>query len=219
MALTGSFRQATVLTGGAVAAAALIMLRQWLTLFDNQRLYASLEEEAAELERLREIASYQANHDELTGLLNRRAWFARAEAPAVQSIALLDIDNFKQINDRFGHLAGDAVLKTIGQQLRQLLPAQAVVGRVGGEEFAAAFPDAEAVALVRCSAALSMIASSPIQVAGDSLIVTLSAGISGRASGIDPEAGLRASYAQADLALYEAKRAGRNRAAAPRLVA
>lgn len=220
MAVTGSFSQrATVLTGGAVLAAALIMLRQWLTLFDNQRLYASLEEEAAELERLRELAAYQAEHDELTGLLNRRAWFAAAEAVTVQSIALLDIDDFKQVNDRLGHPAGDAVLKAVSMKLQELLPAAVAIGRVGGEEFAAAFPYAESIALVRCRAALRAIASSPIQLANNAVTVTLSAGIAGWATGLHPEVGLRATYERADLALYEAKRAGRNRAATPRLAA
>jgi diguanylate cyclase (GGDEF)-like protein len=220
MAFTGSWGQrATVLTGGAVVAAALIMIRQWLTLFDNQRLYASLEEEAAELERLRGVAAYQAEHDELTGLLNRRAWFAAAESPRVRTIALLDIDNFKHVNDRFGHPAGDVVLRSVSKRLRDLLPEGVVLGRVGGEEFAAAFPEVEAAALVHCRAVLRGIARYPIQLPNDSVTVTLSAGVSGWPVGLPRDGGLRATYERADAALYEAKRAGRNRVVSPRLVA
>lgn len=220
MAFTGSFSQrATALTVGAIVATALIMLRQWLTLFENQRLYVSLEAEAAKLERLRELAAYQAEHDELTGLLNRRAWFAAAGAQSIRSIALLDIDHFKMVNDRFGHPAGDAVLKAVSTRLRELLPPDVALGRVGGEEFAAAFPDAEDLAATRCRAVLRDISQFPVMVEDAAITVTLSAGIASWSVKGDRNASLQATYELADRTLYEAKRAGRNRAATARRVA
>ena len=220
MASTGSFtRIAAELRAGAIIAVGLIMLRQWLTLFENQRLYVSLEAEAAELDRLREAAAYQAEHDELTGLLNRRAWFAAAESRGCGAIAIFDIDNFKSINDRFGHPVGDAVLQAIGRRLRDLVPAGVPLGRIGGEEFAAAFADGEQAALDQCRSVLESIATSPIWYGSTALTVTLSAGVTAWSAGTDAAASLQTTYEVADRTLYEAKRQGRNRATTPRLAA
>ena len=220
MASTGSFTQtAAELRAGAMLAVGLIMLRQWLTLFENQRLYASLEAEAAELERLRKDAAYQAEHDELTGLLNRRAWFAAAESRERGAIAIFDIDNFKSINDRFGHPVGDAVLQAIACRLRELVPADVPLGRIGGEEFAAAFADGEQAALDQCRTVLESIATSPIWYGSTALTITLSAGVTAWSTGTDRAASLQTTYEVADRTLYEAKRQGRNRATTPRLAA
>ena len=220
MASTGSFTQtAAELRGGAMIAVGLIMLRQLLTLFENQRLYASLEAEAAELDRLRGLAAYQAEHDELTGLLNRRAWFARAQAQGHGTMAIFDIDNFKSINDRLGHPVGDAVLQEVARRLREVLPVDVLLGRLGGEEFAAAFPEAENVAVARCRRALEEIAMSPVRHGGAAVSVTLSAGVAAWARDGERADGLQTTYELADRMLYEAKRSGRNRASTPSLAA
>ncbi len=86
---------------------------------------------------------YAAHHDQLTGLANRRAFFdtltaALAQGPA--SILYLDLDGFKLVNDRFGHDAGDRVLVAVAERLRADAPVEALVGRLGGDEFGIVVP-------------------------------------------------------------------------------
>jgi diguanylate cyclase (GGDEF)-like protein len=93
------------------------------------------------------------------------------------------------------------------------------LGRVGGEEFAAAFPEDEPLAAARCREALRTIAETRVTVENESMAITLSAGVAGWATSGDKDSSLQATYELADRTLYEAKHAGRNRAATPRLVA
>jgi diguanylate cyclase (GGDEF)-like protein len=212
--LTGSYRaNASVLTAGLAAGVLLVMLRQWLTLFENQRLYDALEAEAEELERLRQRAAYQATHDELTGLLNRRAWLEAAMERGRGTVLLLDIDNFKRVNDIYGHPVGDAVLRGISERLLDAFPAEAVVGRLGGEEFGVLLADSVAVARERCEAVLQTIERSLLSHRDVTLSVTLSAGAAAWSGMGDRARSLQSTYERADAALYTAKRAGRNRVA------
>ncbi|GIW17954.1 MAG: hypothetical protein KatS3mg064_1111 [Tepidiforma sp.] len=113
----------------------------------------ALEEQAQELDRLRLEAEYLANHDALTGALNRRAWFHQAAVHEPSAIAIFDIDYFKQINDTYGHPAGDVVLREVARRLEAAVGEAGVVGRIGGEEFAVFFtvPAGEArEAALRC---------------------------------------------------------------------
>lgn len=95
-----------------------------------------------------EQVRWDAEHDPLTGLLNRALFNARLEQSlkvALQSLCrvgvlLVDIDHFKEVNDLFGHHAGDALLQRYAEQLRTTLPADAVIARLGGDEFAILFP-------------------------------------------------------------------------------
>jgi diguanylate cyclase (GGDEF)-like protein len=154
----------------------------------------------------------QATLDALTGVANRRALddeLARACAYAQReqlelSIALLDVDHFKQLNDTHGHQVGDRVLRLIGTVLSQQTRASDVPARYGGEEFLIMMPgsdvEAAGVMMRRLSAAITR--------SSKELAVTISAGLAafGR-HGDTPEA----LIASADRALYAAKRAGRNR--------
>jgi len=104
------------------------------------RLRSNLEQHRGRIERLEQAAAT----DPLTGVANRRGFFDRLDArladAARQPVAFLiaDLDQFKAVNDRYGHAAGDAVLHAVAERLRETFGANAVVGRVGGDEFAVA---------------------------------------------------------------------------------
>lgn len=147
--------------------------------------------------------------DPLTGLMNRRALldFAALRRNDDAVLILFDLDRFKWINDRHGHVMGDTVLKNIASRLREEFGEVAAVCRFGGEEFAIMCVAADHLHFVsRVDNFRGRIANMPIVAQGAALRVTLSAGITiGSASDFDR------LYAEADHALYEAKKAGRNR--------
>ena len=98
----------------------------------------------AEVIRDRDL-QHRAIHDSLTGLSNRRAFLEQAQKRLdPQRLILIDIDRFKTVNDRFGHEAGDWVLVEIARLLRAHSPSDALVGRLGGEEFAILLPAEDA---------------------------------------------------------------------------
>jgi diguanylate cyclase len=149
-----------------------------------------------------------------TGLLTRAAWRRAAEAELARAsrtltplaLAMLDIDHFKQINDRFGHLAGDQVLRMAAETILSQLRPYDLAGRFGGDEVVLLLPETTArQAECVVDRVRGAVASAAAVIGAGS--VTVSAGISelgGGATGLD---GLLAA---ADAALYEAKRAGRN---------
>ncbi|WP_150623148.1 GGDEF domain-containing protein [Pandoraea captiosa] len=170
------------------------------------------------VDRMERLATY----DDLTGVLARRAFIARAEALALGtagnaplktplnaplSVAILDIDNFKSVNDRYGHASGDRALAHVASLIARSVRAGDVVGRIGGEEFAVLLPDAskaEAGRLVeRVRAA---VAESGTCVPNRDVVPTLSAGVDTFAPGDT----LATVMAGADAALYAAKANGRN---------
>ncbi|MEX0914322.1 MAG: GGDEF domain-containing protein, partial [Wenzhouxiangellaceae bacterium] len=116
-----------------------------------------------------------------------------------------DVDLFKQINDRYGHQAGDQVLRRLSALLLEQFPAPSIVGRIGGEEFAIFLPDHNRLqAYRRISEFRDRIR--PIEFEGHSIEVTLSFGLTESRK----ETRLERLRARADHALYRAKRAGRN---------
>jgi diguanylate cyclase (GGDEF)-like protein len=154
--------------------------------------------------------SYQ---DALTGLANRRRLLEALEGPVgAATLILLDVDHFKQYNDRFGHLAGDDALRRVAQALRDCAGPQVLVARYGGEEFACLLAHAEtdrALELAECIR--QAVESCEIPVPGETqrMRVTISAGIASAVLSA-PEDAL-CLLRQADLALYQAKHEGRNR--------
>ncbi len=159
----------------------------------------------------RELA-YLAEHDGLTGIANRRritSWLAEYGAAARgAALLLIDIDNFKDINDLHGHVAGDRVIRQIAATVGACIGPEAMLGRLGGDEFAVVVPGfdaADGVELAECLC--DAVAAVPIVDDVGALRVTISIGV---AVALDDD--VEASLAQADLALYEAKSAGRNRA-------
>jgi two-component system cell cycle response regulator len=161
--------------------------------------------------------------DALTGLPNRRYVMARLreglegldrDGEAV-SVAVLDIDRFKPINDTYGHLAGDRVLRGMAERMGASLRASDVAGRFGGEEFLIVMRGAdEAAALDAAERVRAALDARPfiVRETGEMLTVTLSAGVAQAVPGETAEA----LIARADAALYAAKAAGRNRVMADR---
>ncbi|KQP38327.1 diguanylate cyclase [Methylobacterium sp. Leaf104] len=155
--------------------------------------------------------------DQLTGLANRHAFFAQgARMLAGRPVSLLafDLDHFKAINDRYGHPAGDAILKLFAETARDGAGPDALLVRLGGEEFAALLPGCDRQqALSRGTAIASRFAAAAARADGPGIPATVSIGLAA------PDArDLAELLASADGALYRAKLLGRNRieAAAPR---
>ena len=180
-----------------------------------RREVAAAESRITQLKREVEAMNDLLRVDHLTGALNRRGLeeahtreASRADrCGAPLSVALIDLDNFKRLNDTAGHAAGDRVLQQVSEVLRTTLRPQDLVARYGGEEFAVVFPDtrldAALHALERVKRRLAEISlAAPTQCAA-----TFSAGVALRVTG-EP---LAALLTRADGALYAAKRAGKNR--------
>jgi diguanylate cyclase (GGDEF)-like protein len=165
-------------------------------------------------------AQQQARTDALTGLLNRRhlderlqeAFEAARRHGRRLAVALCDIDSFKRINDRFGHLCGDEVLRRVAAVLRRGCRPADLVARYGGEEFCIVFADADAQqAATLCESLRIAVAAQDWEAVAPGLAVTLSIGLSDDLSlpGHEP------LLAAADTMLYEAKHRGKNQVRRP----
>jgi diguanylate cyclase (GGDEF)-like protein len=157
-----------------------------------------------------------ATTDSLTGLANRRAFFERAEAARLLSLRLrkpialmmLDLDHFKQINDRFGHATGDEGLALFAAAARATLRDHDILGRLGGEEFALALPGTDLDGALQAAERLRhAITEAPLITSGATYVMTVSIGV----VVIEANEALTAALARADHALYAAKSGGRNR--------
>lgn len=172
------------------------------------------------LERLRA----QAITDELTGLYNRRHLWNALEAELVRarrkrapmSVLLFDIDHFKQLNDRWGHEAGDLVLQSMAQVVRRVVRGTDIVARHGGEEFVVVMPEAgEEVALLRARQLRAKVAEMQLSYQGQPLgPITISVGVV-----VNPDASQSGEtmVREADSAMYEAKTRGRDQVVLRRL--
>ena len=157
---------------------------------------------------------HQAAHDQLTGLLTRRE-IERRLAEILQAgdrsgelvVALLDVDHFKQINDNFGHLGGDDVLRALGRVVKRSVLNGEFVGRYGGEEMLLVVDDADGHAAERILRLHLAIRHDTFNAAGKPIRVTCSIGVAWASAGDSWESLL----GRADAALYEAKGAGRDR--------
>jgi diguanylate cyclase (GGDEF)-like protein len=171
------------------------------------RIAIQHEDNQAEIERL-------AFFDPLTGLPNRALLMDRARVALQQaerdgrrmSLAVLDIDRFKTINDSLGHAAGDTLLREVGNRLRAVLRESDTISRIGGDEFVILFPDSDAnESAVAAEKALRAV-SERLELAGQVLVPTISMGIS---QFPDDARDFETLMRNADIAMYEAKRDGR----------
>ncbi|MEW5770114.1 MAG: GGDEF domain-containing protein [Pseudomonadota bacterium] len=177
----------------------------------NQRLL----DEVQVRQRLEQDLIAQVQHDELTGVTNRRRFLELARQRMLDaeaggqalSLLLLDVDYFKQINDTYGHLRADEVLRALARLCSTLLGEEALLARVGGEEFALLLEGDEAVARQRAERLRVGLWQTPIALSDASIHITVSIGVAQWRTG-EP---VPALMTRADRALQTAKYKGRNR--------
>ena len=184
----------------------------------NEEMQRQLQSAETRLQyQAREIASRseEAHTDPLTKLANRRAfdvaleegWEQHQRSETPLSLLMLDVDHFKRFNDRFGHPAGDAVLKGVAQVLQQELGNDGLVCRYGGEEFAVVFPGRTAREVARAvERCRESIAAQTISFEGAQFRITCSTGL----AELKGEEDTDEMVSRADEALYQSKKAGRN---------
>jgi diguanylate cyclase (GGDEF)-like protein/PAS domain S-box-containing protein len=176
-------------------------------------------QDITERKQLQERLAFLADHDEMTGLANRRRFreeLARGISYArryghCSAMLLLDLDNFKQVNDTLGHHIGDKLVVAVSQRLKQRLRSTDVLARIGGDEFGVFLPQSQPGQAERVAKGLlAEISEQPYEIEGHEVSAQASLGVArfdGEAGGdIDPDALLM----QADLAMYRAKNAGGN---------
>lgn len=168
-----------------------------------------------ELEKARAQLHYLATHDTLTAAYNRSYFMSRFEAEKIKaqkthaplSVMMIDVDEFKSINDCYGHVGGDIALEAIAQVIRRPLRAEDTFARYGGEEFIVLLP--ETALEQACEVAEQIrraVEAMQVSIESQTISVTVSIGISSVEHGLAPHV-----IDRADAALYEAKRNGRNR--------
>jgi diguanylate cyclase (GGDEF)-like protein len=181
----------------AVSVTVVVAVRQLVALRDNAALLDHLD--------------HQASHDALTGLANRTVLTRDTDAalaldPALVSIALIDLDDFKAINDDLGHAVGDALLTEVAARLVDHVPAGSTVVRLGGDEYAMLLcgaPDGHEATLAAVAAQLRR----PVHAKGHAMVVEASIGLAPARAGDTSDELLR----RADVAMYEAKTQGKGR--------
>jgi diguanylate cyclase (GGDEF)-like protein len=227
LASLGLHGPAWVVLAGAMCCTALVVARQVVAFADNSRLLAELDahvetlnrsegnlraalgERDALAEELRRLAFY----DHLTGLANRALFTDRLDLALAASrrhggpiaVMLIDLDDFKPVNDELGHEAGDAVLRAVSTRLRDCVRETDTVARLGGDEFVVLLDRASAEGANLVAERVVAAVAEPIAVGGRRVTVGASVGVAVHHEGQDRPDLLRA----ADAAMYTAKRAGK----------
>ncbi|MDI6102260.1 EAL domain-containing protein [Actinoplanes sp. NEAU-A12] len=194
-------RQRTVIVG-AVLIAGCVVARQLLSLRENALALRGIRRQQAELERL-------ALSDNLTGLPNRARFLValgeRLDAHQPASAVLIDVDDFKMINDTLGPAAGDQLLYQVAQRLRAQCAAGELPARLGGDEFAVLLPVDEANLAEAAASRILLALAEPFRIADQQLLLHASAGIALADTGENADEVLR----NADIAMYAAKESGK----------
>lgn len=185
-----------------------------ILLAKNVELQMAVEEQKR-LMRARDIYKQEAEIDPLTGLLNKKAIQAACESMLADSLKegafhaffVMDLDHFKEMNDTYGHQAGDGVLRRFAQEIRAIFRQSDHIGRFGGDEFTVLMPNVTTTVAVERHARQLMTAAQELEVRDDHSLLSVSIGIA-----FAPMHGTTYEelFMAADAALYEVKRAGRN---------
>jgi diguanylate cyclase (GGDEF)-like protein len=165
----------------------------------------------ASRQRAERAAAYQALHDPLTGLPNRRLFRDRLEQLVVSgrrtrrpfALIVLDLDGFKRVNDSLGHLEGDALLRHVARRLRDHMRASDTVARLGGDEFALLLPDTDELGAVTKLSRLIHLLLEPFSLSSGTITVSASLGLA-----LYPDHGTTPDdlFSRADTMMYEVKR-------------
>jgi len=219
------FRQQMTVAIGLIAPAVVVFLRTRLAgALERERALRERAEAAnhelrtlrAELVRYARQLERLATTDDLTGLCNRRHFLAVAEDARSRhareqrpfSLLIFDIDLFKSVNDRFGHDAGDSVIRHVADVCRNSVGASDILARLGGEEFILLLPGTTGEeAMARADDMRRRLEATPFEIDGSKVRVTVSIGVAEAAPPTDSIGDL---MKRADQALYQAKREGRN---------
>ncbi|HEV7898331.1 MAG TPA: EAL domain-containing protein [Planosporangium sp.] len=191
-----------VVVVGVITITALVIVRQMVALADSARLVQRVRQQE---DRLRDHAC----HDPLTRLANRAHFADRLDAALVAgpvTLLLIDLDDFKTVNDTLGHSVGDRLLAAVAGRIRGCVRAGDTVARLGGDEFAVLLRQAWPTTVDAVAESILASLRQPVVVDGSELLVQASIGVTEACPGDDPEALLR----KADIAMYAAKESGKD---------
>ncbi len=214
----GSGEDGPIIMSAAVAVTTIVVARQIVAFLDNDRLVKALDVSVRDLSVARDQLASQASHDDLTGLGNRRLLHKRVDEalaglpPPSVHLALIDLDDFKTVNDRLGHVVGDALLRAVANRLDEVTGGETTLARLGGDEFAVLFAPMAADAADAAVARITEALQTPLRVVGDELIMHASIGL----ADADPTVSIapvdaRELLRRADVAMYSAKDRGKDR--------
>ncbi len=202
-----------------------VLLNVALLIFGWRR-YVELQAEVAERRRAEERARKLAETDALTNCLNRRSGGPAIDRMLEQAtrlgrevcVFLIDLDDFKHINDLHGHQTGDAVLSAVAHRMKLVLPPEGVIARIGGDEFVCAMMHEKSrhTAMEDLARRMTQTIAEPIHQDGLALEVTVSLGLASSGQALSTGSGNLPNDAQAlihraDIAMYHAKKTGRDR--------
>lgn len=189
--------------------------------WDGNPVVQLLLQDITDLKHIQDTLHRLTITDELTGAYNRRHAFATAKALFVSgsktspplTVAVLDIDHFKRVNDTYGHACGDTALKTLAQTIRDMMSTkefnEVTFARIGGEEFVILFPNMEmSAAYDACERVRSVVEQRPVVSSSGVFHITVSIGVACRSQ---DNSSFESLFSNADRALYAAKETGRNR--------
>jgi diguanylate cyclase (GGDEF)-like protein len=195
----------------AVAMTVLVMVRQFGMLRENGRLLRTVDANLRQLRDYQAQLAHQVSHDTLTEIPNRALFNDRVAAQLAGGqpfhVALLDLDDFKVINDRLGHGTGDALLKVVSRRLHERLRPADTVARLGGDEFTLLLSGRTADETAALLRELVDAVQQPVLLQGQDMVVRISAGVTTAQDGDTPEELIR----RADVAMYSAKQVGGGR--------
>jgi diguanylate cyclase (GGDEF)-like protein len=204
---------------GAVLITALVVARQLLTFRENFELISQLDATLLDLRGHQNLLRDQASHDDLTGLANRTAFGEQvtealktlpgtpANNPANgMAVLLIDLDDFKTVNDTLGHATGDALLIAVADRLRGAIRPDDVVGRLGGDEFAVLLRGVTEDDAGQFTQRILADVARPVLIGDHTLVVRASVGVAPVTTGDDLDGLLR----NADIAMYAAKDSGKS---------